>query len=309
MGLVNLPVGARISNAMLAYGEYLKKTFWPTDLSFFYPLTTTMPGPGGKLAAAVFILLLVTIIAIIFLKKTPSLFVGWFWFLGTLAPVIGIIQVGNQAMADRYAYIPLIGLGISFAWLVADFAGKNRWNKAIALSGLAVVLVLLALQTRKQTGYWKSDETLADHAILVTRDNYLAYSMKGHCLLQRNDFKGAKQCHQKALALFPRLDVSRLNLAYINLVQGNNRDAIAVLKEVLARDSLHTLANHLCGLAYAGLDDYVRAEACFARALKKDPAYGPASQAMRLINERKKGMDPATNYFHALPGPAPAARR
>jgi tetratricopeptide (TPR) repeat protein len=299
MDFVKHPFTARLANAALSYTGYLKKFFWPVDLSFFYPLSGAAP-VAGKLLAAVLALVLISVIAIAFFKKRPWLAVGWFWFLGTLVPVIGIVQVGNQAMADRYLYIPLIGPAIVVAWLLGDFAVNGRAIRIAAASAAAAALVLLALQTGKQAAYWKNDESLADHALVVSRDNYLACSMKGACLLKRNEFDKAKQYHQRALSLFPGMTVSRLDLSYIDLVQGNDSAAIANAGILLAGDSLNVLANHVCGLAYAGLNDFSHAEACFNRALKKDPGYVPGLSAMRLVRERKKSPPPATNYFQTL---------
>jgi protein O-mannosyl-transferase len=168
-----LPFGYRIQNALVSYGRYLGKTFWPHNLSIIYP----HPGiwPATEVVGAGVLLALLSLLAIVARKKAPYMFVGWFWFLGLLVPVIGLIQVGVQAMADRYTYLPLVGISVACVWGVADFANAKQWPLWARTALASVLVVALAWQTRLEVGYWKSTETIFSHAIDSTPGNWVAH--------------------------------------------------------------------------------------------------------------------------------------
>src|SRR5262249_35746336 len=153
------PITFRIENALVAYVRYLEKTVWPANLAVIYPL---LPLPVWRVAGAAAILLLISWVAIRSAGRRPYVIVGWLWFIVTLVPVIGLVQVGNQAFADRYTYIPLIGVFIAVVWAVADL--RLRSNRGW-LAGAVAVVVLLAcgLRTSMQVAYWKDALTLFNH--------------------------------------------------------------------------------------------------------------------------------------------------
>ena len=175
-----IPIGPRIGNAVVSYARYIGKSLWPSHLALPYPYPNGWPLAVVALAA----LLVVGLSwgALWLARSRPYVVVGWFWFVGTLVPVIGLVQVGSQAMADRYTYIPLVGLFILVAWLVSDWLRNWRYRQvALGTAGAAVILLCLG-RARVQAGYWKDSETLFRHALRVTRDNYVAHDNLGDAL-------------------------------------------------------------------------------------------------------------------------------
>jgi tetratricopeptide (TPR) repeat protein len=174
-----LSFGDRLANALVAYAKYLGRCFWPTNMAVLYPYEKISAGA----AIAAFVLLGAITAAVVLLRRTaPYLAVGWFWFLGTLVPVIGIVQIGSQSMADRYTYFPYIGLFLAIVWGVADVARRVRIpERPFAASGVAIV-ALLACVAWKQTGYWKDSETLFARALAVTGPNVIAEYTLGQAL-------------------------------------------------------------------------------------------------------------------------------
>ena len=176
----NLSLPTRLTNAVVSYLEYLKKAIWPNDLAVFYP------HPESTLAAwkwVVCFVMLVTItaISIKFIKKAPYFAVGWFWYLGTLIPVIGIVQVGAQAMADRYAYIPLIGIFIIVAWGVPELISKWHHKENVLSVSVGIITLTLLITTWGQVSHWKNSITIFKHALKVANENsYNSYLINYH---------------------------------------------------------------------------------------------------------------------------------
>ncbi len=180
MPLASVSVLGRVNNALMSYVGYLEKCFWPVDLAIYYPYPYNQP---VWLAMAAVLLLGAITLASVRLRRThPFLIVGWLWYLGTLVPVIGLVQVGNQAMADRYSYVPLLGIFIMVVWGACDWTQQH----ARRMQGLSVVagglLVVCASLTIHQLGYWRDDETLFRHALAVTERNWVAHQCLGHAL-------------------------------------------------------------------------------------------------------------------------------
>jgi len=165
------PLQARLTNAMVSYLEYLGKMLWPEKLAIFYP------HPGNALAVWQGILcgvalVGITIISIRLIRKEPYFAVGWFWYLGTLVPVIGIVQVGEQAMADRFTYIPLIGIFIIVAWGVPELISKWRYKEKVLSISVGIIIFTLLITTWRQVSHWKNSITIFKHAIRVTDKKY-----------------------------------------------------------------------------------------------------------------------------------------
>ncbi len=166
-----------LENALVSYARYLAKAFWPSRLALFYPYPLK-PYPLWQVCGAAFILLAITA-AVVLAHRRRYLTVGWLWFLGTLVPMIGVVQVGTQAMADRYAYLPFVGLFIMVCWLVADWSPSRRWPAqapatgaivAALLGGVSVVVLLaLAMVSHRQVNFWNDHITLWTHALEVTQ--------------------------------------------------------------------------------------------------------------------------------------------
>ena len=180
-GLTELPLGARIGNALLGYGLYLKKMVWPMDLAVIYPLSKNALGTWPVILSA---LILGAITVWVWMRREQSryLIVGWSWYLGTLVPVNGLLQSGFQAMADRYAYVPMIGVFIMFAWGLKEFTGDRDVRKKWLAGACGCMLVVLAFLTRGQLSYWQDTTTLFRRTLQVTTNNYIAHNILG-CLL------------------------------------------------------------------------------------------------------------------------------
>jgi protein O-mannosyl-transferase len=174
---VRLPFLERVTNAIVSYSAYLGKFFWPVNLSVFYPYDFSIP--LSKVFISGIIIILVTVAVLYYIRKLPFLFVGWFWYLGTLIPVIGLVQVGTQAMADRYTYLPSIGIAIMLAWSIHLFFKQKEMNKKKLIPLGMAVIIGMAVLTWQQCGYWKNSVDLFGHSLEVIKNNYLAYNHRG----------------------------------------------------------------------------------------------------------------------------------
>jgi hypothetical protein len=278
----------RLENAIVSYVRYIGKAIWPAHLSAFYPYPAGSLAAGWVLASALFLLGVTALV--IASRRRRYLLVGWFWFLGTLVPMIGLVQVGDQGMADRYAYLPFLGLFIMICWGVADLfsppanaAESQKWGSAaeaknVSRVGLTVasiaVLVALAVVSRRQVGYWQDDVTLWSHAVQVTTGNHVAETYLGQALVRRENPGAAIPHFQTAIVMYPAGPEAYLFLAYAEQQRGNLREAIAQYQKVLdvtqtygraaARVRLPALQN--MGYAYRAIGEYARGEQCLEAA-------------------------------------------
>lgn len=224
----------RFGNAILAYADYVIKTFWPRDLAIVYPFPKHLSFVP-VLAAAVMVFLM----SIGFLKmanRRPYLAVGWFWFLGTLVPVIGLLQVGSQAMADRYTYIPGIGLSIVTAWGAAEILGRLQQGAKLGACLAALSLAACIIVSRRQLGYWQDSVALFGHTVAVTKDNYIAYGALGTGLQGEGQTNEALRMCTESVRLEPHYAEGQYNLGSLLLKMGRTDEAIehfeAALKEM-----------------------------------------------------------------------------
>lgn len=205
-----VPWSLRAANAVVSYGTYLGKLFWPRDLAVFYPIELAIP--LWKVAGAALLLIAITALAVWRARREPWLLTGWLWFLGTLVPVIGLVQVGRQAMADRYTYIPSIGLFLAVVWTVAGLLKEHR---ALLAAAAGTVILALAAITRVQIGYWADSATLFRHALAATDDgNYLAHIGLGKALMGEKDCEGAAAQFRAVLARYPNMSEARAGLEW-----------------------------------------------------------------------------------------------
>jgi len=220
---VDVPFGLRAANAMLSYLRYIGKTIYPDALAVYYPY----PRYGIVVWQWVGALLLLVLITVAVVRSHRRyLLVGWLWFVGTLVPVIGLVQVGGQAMADRYTYLPSIGLFIMAAFGAAEIFSRLRLSLAKTI--LVAVLIMLALTgtTRTQVGYWRDDFALCEHALAVTQNNYKVHNLYGIALAQADQVNQAVLQFRQAVQIYPRYAAGQVNLARALMMQGRSEEAI-----------------------------------------------------------------------------------
>jgi protein O-mannosyl-transferase len=213
-----IPLDQRVANALVAYVFYLRKTIWPADLAVFYPHPGASPRSLVLVSAA--LLGLTTWAAWWQSKRRPWLAVGWFWYLGTLVPVIGLVQVGNQAYADRYTYVPLLGIFIAVAWGVTEWAFSSRPKLLAASLGFGLALAAYGLATHRQLRHWENSETLFRRALAVTENNYLAHHGLAYQLAATGKPDEAQYHYERALAILPTYYEAHLNLGILLLAKG-----------------------------------------------------------------------------------------
>jgi hypothetical protein len=246
--LENLDFAERASNAVVSYARYLGKTFWPSGLSAFYPLPRE-DAEVWPVAAASVLLLVLTALVVARARRAPWLAVGWFWFFGTLVPVIGLVQVGDQAMADRYTYLPIIGVFVALTWEVGALLERTR-SCRLAVGIAAVVVGVLALATWRQTSYWRDQETLFRHAVAVAPDNGRAHLILCQALGQQGRYADAALEAGEATRLDPDNPRAHKNLGFMLYRLGRLDEAIAALRHAIDLQPDYAEAHGILAIAY-----------------------------------------------------------
>ncbi|MCK5722984.1 MAG: tetratricopeptide repeat protein, partial [Gammaproteobacteria bacterium] len=230
--LESFPLTVRAANAFVSYASYAVKAIWPHNLTVFYP----HPGnslPLWQVFGAILLVGGASVLAIRSLKKYPYIAVGLFWYLGTLVPVIGLIQVGPQAMADRYTYIPMTGLFIIIAWGFSDLSTKWHYRKIVLTLFAVIILSVLAVSTFFQLGYWRSSIALFEYAVNITENNYLAHNNLGAALLEKGKFDKAVLHIKESLRIEPGCKAALYNLGAALSAQGKLDKAVLHYNDVL----------------------------------------------------------------------------
>jgi Flp pilus assembly protein TadD len=234
-----LPLSSRVTNALLSYTRYIGKMLWPQNLAAFYPFDIGNFTYAQVVLCAI-LLLVISIFVIGFGRKQKYLLFGWFWFIVTLAPVIGLIQSGTQAYADRYTYVSYIGLFIMIAWGLRALLSKWPYRKIVFGISMPIVLTILGMCTWLQVSYWKNSSTLFLHALEVTQDNYIAHFNLADDLLTQGKPAVALEHYKKALKIMPGYSDAALSIGYILAGQGDLNQAVEYFKKAiqLTPDSL-----------------------------------------------------------------------
>ena len=196
-----LPFTLRLNNALVSIVTYVTQMVWPANLAAFYPYQ--LDTPAWQIAGAGVLLLLITALAFRTAQRFPCFLVGWLWYLGMLAPVIGLVQVGGQAHADRYTYLPQIGLYLVIVWVISDWTAGWRWRCPVLGMAAFSVLAVLMVCSRKQTAYWQNDKSLWTHALACTSGNYTAHNNLGYVLVAQGRPAEAIKHYEEALAINP----------------------------------------------------------------------------------------------------------
>jgi tetratricopeptide (TPR) repeat protein len=267
------PLGVRLANATVSAASYPARLLWPSGLAIPYPHPGASIDPL-RVAGSAILLAGLTAVAILALRRRPAVTVGWLWYLITLLPVIGIVQVGGQAMADRYTYIPLIGVLVALAWGIPAHP-PVRWKVHLAVAGVIIAAVLGGL-TWRQASFWRDSSTLFSRTAFLYPNNYLALNSLGFALLSEGKPSRAILPLEESLRLRPGFVKASVNLGRALIEVGRGEEAVGVLREAAATSPPDPDAFNNLGAAYLGLGRSPEAEEAFRRALAADPDHPEA---------------------------------
>jgi Flp pilus assembly protein TadD len=268
--LETVPLDYRIANMFISYMRYIHKTIWPSKLAVMYPLSEAIPSKEALLFCAL-LFVLITTLSIYIGRRKKYVAVGWLWYVGTLVPVIGLVQVGSQAMADRYMYIPMLGLLIIVAWGVKDLiSNRPRWRTITAVSA-GVVLFSAIILTRMQVSYWQNTLTLFEHALKVTGKNRIAEGAYGHALIEAGKPDEGLLHLRNAVRISPTSFNTRNDLGKALLKQGKYSEAVACFNELINHKEVTAGVYENLGTAYTQLGRYEPAIQNWNKAIQLDP--------------------------------------
>jgi tetratricopeptide (TPR) repeat protein len=270
--LQNTPVALRVENVLVSYAAYADQFFYPVNLSAFYPYLVNGL-PILEVLIAVILLAAISVAAILSRQKHPYFLVGWLWFLVMLVPVIGIVQVGEQMRADRYTYLPQIGLGLAVTWLIADLCTGLHYGRAMLGFGAIISIIALATVAGIQTTYWRSSETLWRHALACTSNNSVADNNLGIALGQKGELAEAATCFQKAVEISPSYADAYNNWGNLFLLSRQPDEAIIYYRKALEIRPRDAAINDHLGLAYLQKREVGKAISQFKLAVSLDPDY------------------------------------
>ena len=275
------PLDSRFANMFLSYTKYIGKTIWPSQLVAFYPYpNATFLTMAATICVPLFVLILV--ISIYVGRRRKYAATGWLWYVGTLVPMIGLVQVGSQGIADRYMYIPILGLLIIVAWAIRDFV-FNRPHWKIAVSVLAAGALLSAvIVTRTQVRYWQNSMSLFEHALKVTKNNPVAEKGYGIALFAEGRLDEAVVHLRNALQTHPGYLTAGNELGKVYLKQGKFNEAVACFDELLKRNKNSAEVYYNLGIALSLQKKYEEAIKHFARVLELDPKYPDIHKIMGI---------------------------
>ncbi|MHC4865215.1 MAG: tetratricopeptide repeat protein [Planctomycetota bacterium] len=291
-----VPVGLRIANALVSYAGYMGKMIWPSGLAVYYPFPDAVA--LWKTAGALLVLVCISVFVIVVGRRKRYLLVGWLWFLGTLVPVIGLYQAGLwPAMADRWAYVPLVGLFVMVAWGGGDLGA--RWSRQRLLSVAAGVwLAALMACTWVQVGHWHDGFTLFTRALEVTRDNFIAHYNLGNILLRRQETEKAIAHYKEAIAIHPRYVDAHYNLGIAFSDKSRYAEAIGAYQAVLRLKKGHKKVLFRLGDALAKNGQLDEALGCYSRSLEQKPDDVEVLNNFALALVKKGQIDRAIELYN-----------
>ena len=284
--LEDFPFLLRTENALTSYVTYIFKTVWPHNLAVYYPFPSSIP--LWQVISSLLVLLLVSIAVIRVGRRFPYLPVGWFWFVITLLPVIGLLQVGSQSMADRYMYIPVIGLFIIAAWGIADLSVGLKQRKTILALLAGAVIIASAALTWCQTGYWQDEISLYRHNLRVTPGNYFINFNLGHALAKEGDLDGAIREFQETLRIKPDYAKAHSSLGIAFTQKGHLDAAIHEYQEALRINSDDARTHSNLGIVFARKGNLDSAILEFEEAVRISPDFKDARNNLVFALEQKR---------------------
>lgn len=304
--LEHSPLHVRVENAAVVYLNYLEQTVWPVDLTVMYP----NPGylvPATRLIVALVVLAVVSLAAVRFRRRAPYLFTGWFWYLIALSPVIGIFQIGDHVQADRYTYVPLIGVFIAAAW--GGAALIQRWSlmRWVIAPGALAVIALCAALSSKQAGHWRDSVTLFRRAVEIYPHNALAWNNLGVAYSRLGDFEEAARAYRRAVRYSPPMIEAFNNYGHALIQLGRYEPAVDVLAEAVYYDREYANAIFNRGVALAALGRHDEAAAHFERVTRLEPARAEAWNRLGIALAQSGEYEEAAEVFRKLIELAPGS--
>jgi tetratricopeptide (TPR) repeat protein len=286
----------RLANALVSYVKYIGKMIWPQKLAVFYP------HPGSSLTfwqvgGAFLLLVLVSILVVRAAKHRPYLLVGWCWYLGTSVPVIGLVQVGEQAMADRYTYLPLNGLFIMIAWGVPELLARYRFKRIVLSLAATGLLVSLMLVSCLQVSYWRNSVLLYEHALAVTENNYLAHNNLGTVLEEIGNLEEATVHYAEAVRIKPDYALAHNNLGEIKARQGMAKEAMSHYYLALKNKPDYAKPYNNLGIELAKQVKLQEAVFYLSQALEIEPSYADAHCNLGAVLARQGKIEEAMTHF------------
>jgi tetratricopeptide (TPR) repeat protein len=299
ISLENYPIESRITNALVSYVSYIEKMIWPRYLAIFYPHQEILP--IWKIAGSGLLLVGISVLVIRAVRKHPYLGVGWCWYLGTLIPMIGLVQVGEQAMADRYTYVPLIGLFIMIAWSIPDILAGWRFRKVVLFISTGLLLSLLMIVTNLQVKHWQNDITLFEHTLAATSNNFIIHYNIGLVLDRQGKTQEAIAHYAEALRIKPDFVRAHNNLGLVLAGQGKTQEAVAHYAEALRIKPDYAQAHNNLGVVLAGQGKTQEAVAHYAEALRIKPDYAEAHNNLgNALGRQGKTQEAVAHFAEAL---------
>jgi protein O-mannosyl-transferase len=283
--LEQLALSGRVSNALVAYVDYLLDMFWPAGLAAFYPFRQHSE---GEVAAALSVLIVVTVVVIIQGRQRPYLFVGWAWYIGTLIPAIGLIQVGDQARADRYTYVPAIGIFMLAVWGIAEIQSRWHFNKWMCAALGTAVIVACSVVTMRQVGYWRDNLSLFSRAVAVTERNYRAEALLGVAYSAKEQHAEAIKHYNASLAIWNGNAEVHSNLGASLYAQGKVDESLPEFSEAVRYKPTSPLFQYNYGVM---LNEKGRVEEALEHvriATELDPANKAFRDALELLKSKQK---------------------
>jgi len=271
--LKQLPLLARLANAPVSFVTYLEKTFWPHDLAVFYPFSGQLP--IWQIFGATLLIIIISAAVVAMAKRLPYLFAGWVWYAITILPVIGIIQIGAFAMADRYHYLPSIGIAVMLAWGMPLLFKREDTRRKILFPAAMVFLIIMSVLTWKQCCYWENNNTLWNHALNVTKDNYMAHNNLASALLEKGEIQKAVYHYNKAISI-NNYSAAYYNLGVICYRLGQPQQAIDNFNQAIRLTPDYAAAYYNLGIIYYALGQQQRAIENYDKAIRIMPNHANA---------------------------------
>jgi tetratricopeptide (TPR) repeat protein len=282
----SLALGQRLINALVAYVAYMGKLMWPGEMSVLYLLNDSLA--LWEAIAAAMVLLLISGWAVSVIRKHPFFFVGWFWFVGALVPVIGLVQVGKQFIADRYTYIPSIGFFIVLAWGAPVIARKIHLKPALLIGPAIASLAMCILFTGAQIPHWKNSQALFRHALEIDENNYVAHNNLGIALAEEGETEAAISHYQTAIGIIPEFANAYYNMALARIGQERPDLAVALFSRAIGIRPDYVDAWNNLGNTYFAMGQLDQAISHYQTALKLEPGHEFIRRNLEMAEEERK---------------------